>query len=361
MRTSSPLPLVLVLALAAACGGGSSQAQAGDAGADAVRDAHLPPPVADALPPVTGPDRLSQTGLYSDIAARALAPGVIAFEPRWQLWSDGAEKRRWIWVPPGQKIDTSDVDHFRFPVGTKAWKEFRSQGKTVETRILQKVREGKDGWWQIAYVWLPDESDAIASVAAVKDAQGTFHDVPEQAACPKCHENVADGIIGFSAFMLSSPNGNGALTQLAGLFTNPPPAELQPPGDALDQEALGYLHANCGHCHSDETPKLSTQSPLRLRLLSTDKTLADTGLARTTRFALMQHPMQHPPYGQATMIVVPGVPHLSGLWLRMIDREDEYAMPPLATEVLDPVGAQTIYEWIARQPCGSGCTIAPAR
>jgi hypothetical protein len=224
------------------------------------------------------------------------------------------------------------------------------------------VREGKDGWWEIAYVWSVDGSDAVASPTAVKDAQGTFHDVPEQAACPKCHVNVADGIIGFSAFMLSAPGGNGQLTQLAkaGLFSNPPQAELQPPGDALDQEALGYLHANCGHCHNDETLELGSQSILRLRLLSTDKTVDATGLGRTTRYTHMQHPMQHPPYGESTMIVVPGVPHLSGLWLRMIDREDDYAMPPLATEVLDPVGAQTLYDWIARQPCGTGCTLAPA-
>ena len=35
--------------------------------------------------------------------------------------------------------------------------------------------------------------------------------------------------------------------------------EAQPavvvPGDALDQEALGYLHANCSHCHNQDRPE----------------------------------------------------------------------------------------------------------
>lgn len=353
------LPLAIAASLAACGDGAATPPDAGvDAGTDAALDHVLPPPLPDAPPPVTGPQKLSQTGLYADLGARTLAQGVLAFKPRWELWSDGADKDRWIWIPPGQKIDTRDIDHWRFPVGTKSWKEFRSQGKVIETRLLEKVREGKDGWWEIAYVWLDDESDAMASVPAVKDARGTFHDVPEQAACPKCHANVADGIIGFSAFELSAQGGNGQLTQIAqaGLLSDPPIAELEPPGDALDQSVLGYLHANCGHCHNDETPKLMTQSVLRLRLLSGEKTLAQTGLYRTTPFTVMQHPMEHPPYGRATTIVAPGLPHKSGLWLRMIDREDEYAMPPLASEILDPVGAQSIYEWIERMPCGAGCT-----
>ena len=41
------------------------------------------------------------------------------FLPRWQLWSDEAVKRRWIWLPPGSTIDTTNMDHWKFPVGTK--------------------------------------------------------------------------------------------------------------------------------------------------------------------------------------------------------------------------------------------------
>src|SRR5687768_9685692 len=39
------------------------------------------------------PDRLTATGLYEDIASDRLAPGITAFRPAFELWSDGADKR----------------------------------------------------------------------------------------------------------------------------------------------------------------------------------------------------------------------------------------------------------------------------
>src|SRR5262249_36612081 len=70
------------------------------------------------------PSDLGCTGLYSDWARRTLNPDAKEFDPGLHLWSDGAQKTRWILVPPGQKIDTADMNEWRFPVGTKLWKEF---------------------------------------------------------------------------------------------------------------------------------------------------------------------------------------------------------------------------------------------
>ena len=91
------------------------------------------------------PKRLTETGLFADAARESLAPGVMAYAPRFQLWSDGAEKRRWLWLPPGTRIDTSDMDSWVFPVGTKFWKEFTRDGVRVETRLLEKLGPGDDG------------------------------------------------------------------------------------------------------------------------------------------------------------------------------------------------------------------------
>src|SRR5262245_45194627 len=74
------------------------------------------------------PERLSATGLFAAQPAESLAPGVRSFRPRFELWSDGASKRRWIWLPPGTQIDTSDMDAWQLPVGTKLWKEFTRDG-----------------------------------------------------------------------------------------------------------------------------------------------------------------------------------------------------------------------------------------
>jgi hypothetical protein len=62
-----------------------------------------------------------QTGLYADTAAGTLAPGVSAFTPQFALWSDASTKQRWLYLPPDSKIDTTDMDNWVYPVGTKFW------------------------------------------------------------------------------------------------------------------------------------------------------------------------------------------------------------------------------------------------
>src|SRR5688572_31053294 len=59
-----------------------------------------------------------------------------------QLWADGATKRRWLFLPDGAQIDSADPDHWRFPAGTRLWKEFTRDGVRVETRIMHKTGDG---------------------------------------------------------------------------------------------------------------------------------------------------------------------------------------------------------------------------
>src|ERR1043165_6412078 len=58
----------------------------------------------------------------------------LSFSPQYPLWSDGAHKRRWIYLPPGTAIDASRLDAWEFPIGTRLWKEF-SLGGPIETRF----------------------------------------------------------------------------------------------------------------------------------------------------------------------------------------------------------------------------------
>ena len=55
----------------------------------------------------------------------------MAFTPTWRLWTDGAVKRRWVSLPPGGTIDTSDPDRWVFPVGTRFFKEFAAPDGTL--------------------------------------------------------------------------------------------------------------------------------------------------------------------------------------------------------------------------------------
>jgi hypothetical protein len=351
MRAQSLLvlgSLAVATAAGAACGTSSDDPSpaATDAGSDAARRP-LPPQDEDAgeEPPTTGPELLSETGLYADFASRTIASDLFAFAPRYEFWVDGAKKSRWLYLPPGTQIDTSRIDHFTFPVGTKAFKELRVDDKLVETRLLMKVRAGtgNDSWWQAAYVWREDGSDAVASPLGVPKALGTTHDVPSQTDCANCHGDVSDVLIGVSAIQLSDPIANPlAALAAAGRLTDAPPASIEVPGTGVVKDALAYLHANCGHCHNDQAVRLNTQTKMRLRLLVGQTTPEETGAFTTTVGTIVKHPLP----GGITNIVVKGAPEQSALWLQMGTR-DANGMPPAGTQVVDDVGRETIRQWIA--------------
>src|SRR5687768_3251660 len=84
----------------------------------------------------TAPGRLSQTGLYSDVAALKVDDRNRSFSPQYPLWSDGATKRRWVRLPAGSQINAADPGKWELPVGTKFWKEFSFNGRKTETRFL---------------------------------------------------------------------------------------------------------------------------------------------------------------------------------------------------------------------------------
>lgn len=126
-----------------------------------------------ALPPLSPqvdqlPEKLLQTRLYSDTTMTVLAPDVHTYAPSYELWSDGASKRRYIRVPEGAQIDTSNMDDWVFPVGTKMWKEFTRGGTRVETRLIARVSDKPDGWAAAAYVWDRDQRNAQLSVDEVR-------------------------------------------------------------------------------------------------------------------------------------------------------------------------------------------------
>lgn len=320
----------------------------------AVVDTHVGHPVEDARPEVDArvveppavPPTLAETGLYADFAARTLAPGVMPFDVRYPLWSDGADKARFLFIPAGKQIDTSDMDHWSFPVGTKAWKEFRRDGVLIETRYFEKSGEEPIGWKYVAYVWSADGVTAKAAPLGVNNALGTAHDVPSQEQCEQCHSGARDGLIGLGAIQLSRASGKSPLSLLAekGLLSKPS-ADVSPPGASTVQDALGYLHGNCGYCHSDEGRWASARA-LRLRVRVSDTTPESTAIYTSTINVKMAHADVS---GKPYIGVVPGDPAASHLYDRMIKR-DFWAMPPVGSEIVDTAGADLIKTWIESLP-----------
>jgi hypothetical protein len=290
------------------------------------------------------PEQLSDTGLFSDPVRETLAPGVLAYTPQFALWSDGAEKRRWMWLPPGSRIDTSDMDNWRFPEGTKFWKEFTRDGVRVETRLVQKMGPGDGDWLALAYIWSEDQRKATAAPYGAVDAAHTLHNVPAASECAACHGGRKSFVLGFSAIQLSSPKpGELGLATLAdaGMLSDAPERAYTLPGSELERAALGYLHANCGSCHNQDRPAHGGA-----RCFDPENDLD---------FTLSVHALDAPAntatYRTAVgSAIKPGHPGKSRLIELVTQRgfggPAVKQMPPLATERVDHDGVGLLERWI---------------
>jgi hypothetical protein len=322
---------------------------------DAAPDAVVKKPDAAVVPSTNYPPLLSQTGLFTDMKAETLGQGVRAFQPRYVLWTDGAKKRRWLYLPVGQQIDTSDMDSWIYPVGTKVWKEFTRGTTRVETRMLNKTGPKKSDWVMIAYQWQADQTDAKAVPDGVIDASGTTHDIPAQDKCMSCHGNMRDTLLGVTAIQLSHGQPGVTITDLITekRLTNPPAAPFQLPGDARAQDALGYLHANCGHCHNPgSVVSVSHSLDLWESTQSLDTVEHTVGYMTTVLQNNAAIPDLH--------IIEPGRPDLSELYYR-ISRRDSMQMPPIGTELVDPDGMAKVKAWIESLPAVDAGAVARPR
>ncbi|MCA9675739.1 MAG: hypothetical protein KC464_11930 [Myxococcales bacterium] len=329
-------------------GGGPADAAAIDgAVADAMPVDGTPGPDANPLMPGT----LAETGLCVDAACTEIASDVLAYTPSYILWSDGATKRRWIYLPPGSQIDTSDMDYWQFPVGTKLWKEFTRDGVRVETRLLQKNGPDPGDWYFAAFAWNEAQDEAVAVPFGVVDALGTDHDIPSRSDCRKCHDRLTSRALGFGAIQLDHDAVTGEI-DLADLIADgalsAPPAGAAPyfplPGDATTRAAFGYLHSNCGNCHNPTTDINTTDMDLRLRvgLLGS----ADAAPAWSTTVGVPNSLT----LAGATARVEAGMPDHSAVYLRFTSTNDALRMPPIGHELIDPTGQQILLDWITAIP-----------
>jgi hypothetical protein len=309
------------------------------------------------------PPRLRDTGLYNDWASRTIAPANLPYSPQYPLWSDGAAKYRWMRLPRGTSIDASNPDVWRFPVGTKFWKEFQF-GRRVETRFIELTRAG---WQFAAYQWNEDETDAVlAPEAGIRQSavihDGVRHAIPSRSDCRACHVAGPVRILGVTALQLSPdrdplaphaetpPPDAMDLTSLVarGLIRGLPAALLASPPRVVAptptaRAALGYLQANCGGCHNDVGELKSLDFTLSFTVKRTSSSLPRpllTALGRPSRFKLSASP-------ETVERICAGQPDKSMVVARMESRNPLVQMPPLGTRLVDTDAVQLIRRWIA--------------
>jgi hypothetical protein len=300
------------------------------------------------------PNDLECTGLYTDMRSREVSADVMPYEPALKLWSDGLNKSRYIYVPKGTQIDASDANGWKFPIGTRFWKEFQEPGTDipVETRIYYKKDEGE--WKQSTYEWNAAKTSAkrVTTAKDVVMSNGQTHWLPGSNDCEECHKGRRDRVLGFEQIAMGLPEASGeTLAQLIddGLvkgLKSAPDYHIGPDDKSVDAKALGWIHMNCGvTCHNDNVNRTgqSVDMSLRLNAEELDGRPTDSFPAVTTTVGTETETLRWLGHTR----IVPGSPADSWLYTLITQRGDsKQQMPPISTYLVDPDGSDWVKQWI---------------
>jgi uncharacterized repeat protein (TIGR03806 family) len=326
-------------------------------------------PSAQAILAETPPAQLSAYGFFRDGAAREPAPSVTPYLLNAALFSDGAEKLRYVYVPPGAKARYDAEAAFDFPVGSALIKTFATPDgsgalRFIETRLLLRQAAG---WRALPYVWRADGSDADLALAGAK--RNVAHPqaesgelgwrVPNVNQCKGCHA-LAGAIapLGPKARHLNRRGPDGAAQLVAwakaGLLDSAPaeaPKAPAPDDTAanVDARARAYLDINCAHCHNPNGP--ASNSGLDL----------SWGVADPHALGVGKRPVAAG-RGSAGLAfsIAPGRPDASILLTRMESPDPGVMMPELGRTTIDAEGVALIRRWIAGMKPADGDSTSPS-
>ncbi len=305
------------------------------------------------------PRRLSETGLFTDLAANRPAPELYPYTINHPGWHDGARSEHWIALPADGRMHGGDngwwaVDDGAVLVQTLAL-DTANGPRRVETRVLLK-RE--NDWAGYTYVWNAAQTDAELAPAnglrtslSLPDGSRSWL-VPSRSDCLVCHSRAANFSLSLSMRQLNRPLASdpatNQLTWLAEVGLTDAPKSDRPPvdfstkprfpelGDArapLEARVRAYLAVNCSHCHVHEGGGNSAMD------LAAGTSLAGTRLIDQ----IPQHGTLNLKNGR---IVAPGAPARSVLVTRTALRIPGQ-MPPLGTIRPDVEATKLFTQWIA--------------
>lgn len=313
-------------------------------------------------------------GKLSDLSP---AKGVIPYTVNAPLFSDYAEKARFIYLPEGQKMTYHPDQAFDFPIGAVLIKNFfywvdarmpEKGRKILETRLL--IKEEK-GWKALEYIWNEAQSDAFLEVAGASfphswvDKNGKKQNItyiaPNLNQCKGCHAYDGQFVpIGITARQLNQlqndenqllnwrklgllnlpENFDPALApQLANYALSDQELQIHFPKASTDQipelRARAYLDGNCAHCHNPHGP--ASTSGMFLEATQTDRERLGVG---------------KPPVaagrgsGNRRFGIVPGKPNESILVFRLESNDPGIRMPELGRQLQHQEGVELIRSWI---------------
>ncbi len=320
------------------------------------------------------PQFLSQTGVFTNLATLAPAPGVIPYDVPNPLWSDNAEKHRWMILPNDGSFNSAAEDvvfsaggSWVFPAGTVFVKHFDAPTnannpaavKRLETRFLVCTPGG--GKYGFTYKWNAAGTDAELLEGSINEpydyvnSQGTTESrmwsYPSRGDCMVCHNDASGQALGVKTAHLNSdyhyPLTGRTANQLEtlnalGVFTTTltvadlenyiEARALDDPSAPLEHRVRSYLDTNCSHCHQPGAQgggfdaRLST--PLDLQNLI-------NGI-----------PQRYEELGPNGRYIKPGNTALSAIHVRTSAVGNGDAMPPLAKNMAHGQGVAALQSYI---------------
>ena len=299
---------------------------------------------------VTGsalPATLGEFGFFADAGADRPAPGVVPYRLNTALWSDGADKHRFLYLPSGVKAVAKGEGLLDLPVGAALIKTFAFGTRKIETRVLL---HRADGWVALPYKWNEAQTEARLVLAGARvplttpAGQAISYAVPNKNQCKECHAlsgavtPIGPKARNLSAVWLKDQHSAGRLDTIPQVATALPLWETRAKAPVA-MVARGYLDVNCAHCHNPQAS--ASNSGLDLRWEQNDP--AALGLNKRPVAAGRGA-------GTLEFGVVPGDPDHSILLYRMASIEGGVAMPELGKATVDGEGVAAVRAWIAEMP-----------
>ncbi len=269
------------------------------------------------------------------------------------LYSDGADKLRFAYVPYGKAMKANGDGLLEFPVGSALIKTFAfgegADRRLIETRLLLHRAEG---WVALPYVWNEEQTDARLALAGARipvtrpDGTEISYRVPNKNQCKQCH--VKDGGVtpigpkarNLPTQWLREAVAGGRLDKMP-MVTAGLPHWGERDSESADVAAFAraYLDVNCAHCH--QPGGMASNSGLDLRWEQGDPHALG---------------IRKPPVaagrgaGGLLVSIEPGAPDKSILVHRMASTEPGVAMPELGKSTVDEEGLAMIRQWIDEMP-----------
>ena len=315
--------------------------------------------------------KLSDYGFFKEpISEQTPISDVIPYTIASELFSDYAEKLRFIKVPKNRPISHNEDLSFNYPDGTFLIKTFyyqsdvrdsNSDRRLIETRLLKKT--GSE-WLAIPYVWNNEQTDAVLALAGDRKDVSWIHSdgrpisilysVPNLNQCKSCHvynniqQPIGPKVRNLNLDLIYDNISTNQLDKWVSVgilepFDNnslPRTVDYLDVHDGnLDQRARAWLDINCAHCHRRGGP--AETSGLYLELEETDP----------TALGILKPPVAAGRgSGDLKYNIVPGHAEQSIMDFRIRSLDPGVMMPELNRKLVHKEGVEIIQAWINSMP-----------